>query len=129
MIHWSWHSLKDVILPSTLHRTKLWKKKEIVIFTSTSRVSPVTITNEKRFFISFQISVFFSIILKKMLKVCNSVQPSQIYYSLFLKNHASTSILSTKLACTFYVILVNNSICKKGIFLYWTKGIRNRNDF
>ena len=71
MIHWSWQTLllKELLFSNTLQlkcqktfRSKLWKK-EILIFTSITRVIPVNITKAKKMIISFQFSVFFSIIL------------------------------------------------------------------
>ena len=92
MIHWSGQPLllEELLFSYTLQLKCKQKfdqkceKKEILIFTSISRVSSVTITNTKKYYF-ISVFCFLSIILKKMLKICNIVNHFKVIITVSLK--------------------------------------------
>ena len=94
MIHWYWQTLllKELLFPSTLQLKckkqidqNCGKKGNLSLHIHSSCQSGYHYKSQKKIIISFQFSVFFSIILKKMLKICNIVNHSKVIITFFFK--------------------------------------------
>ena len=134
-------------------QTKIWSKK----WKKGNPNLHINITcqfcyhNKRKKYYFVSVFCFLSIILKKMLKICNIVNHFKVIITVSLKkscfstfnfvNKVEMYILPFEIFHRIFVclrdyaifILMNLSTCPQNgyfvFFLYWAKGNRNRNDF
>ena len=111
MIHWSWQPLvlKELLFPNTLQlnakktiRPNMWKRGNLNLHIIISCLSCYHNKSKINWLFHFSFRFHNS---EENVKMCTFVNHSKVIITFFLlKKHASTSILSTKLKCSFYYL-------------------------